>query len=84
MAGQLDKGDIELRKKIAARIKELRESSGKSQTEFAYDLGIDKQTMYRLESGRGATIYSVYRFCKVRGLTLREFFDSSIFKELKK
>jgi transcriptional regulator with XRE-family HTH domain len=84
MAGQLDKADIELRKKIAARIKELRISSGKSQTEFAYDLGIDKQTMYRLESGRGATIYSIARFCRVRGVTLREFFDSLLFKDFKK
>ena len=79
MAGQLDKADIELRKKIAARIKELRISSGKSQTEFAYDLGIDKQTMYRLESGRGATIYSINKFCKVRGVSLGQFFGSSIF-----
>jgi transcriptional regulator with XRE-family HTH domain len=84
MAGQLDKTDIELRKKIAARIKELRISSGKSQTVFAYDLGIDKQTMYRLESGRGATIYSIARFCRVRGVSLKDFFDSATFKETKK
>ena len=84
MAGSLDKIDIELRDKIAERIKELRESSGKSQTEFAYDLGIDKQTLYRLESGRGATIYSINKFCKVRGITLSEFFDSAVFRESKK
>jgi transcriptional regulator with XRE-family HTH domain len=84
MAGQLDKADIELRKKIAARIKELRISSGKSQTEFAYDLGIDKQTMYRLESGRGATVYSIAKFCRVRGMTLGQFFDAPYFKENRK
>lgn len=84
MAGSLDKIDTELRKKIAERIKELRESSGKNQTEFAYDLGIDKQTLYRLESGRGATIYSINKFCKIRQITLSDFFDSPLFKEIKK
>jgi transcriptional regulator with XRE-family HTH domain len=84
MAGSLDKTDIELRNKIAERLKELRESSGKNQTEFAYDLGIDKQTLYRLETGRGATIYSINKFCKVRGITLSQFFDSPLFKETKK
>ncbi|THU41184.1 helix-turn-helix domain-containing protein [Niastella caeni] len=80
MAGSLDKIDIELRDKIAQRIKELRESSGKSQTEFALELGIDKQTLHRLETGRGATIYSINKFCMVRGITLSEFFDSVNFK----
>jgi transcriptional regulator with XRE-family HTH domain len=84
MAGSLDKIDIDLRKKIAERIKELRESSGKNQTEFAYDLGIDKQTMYRIESGRGATIYSINKFCKARGITLSHFFDSPLFKDSSK
>lgn len=79
MAGSLDKIDIELRDKIAERIKELRESSGKNQSEFALELGVDKQTLHRLESGRGATIYSINKFCKVRGITLSEFFDSGVF-----
>ena len=83
MAGSLDNIDVELREKIAERIKELRESSGKNQTEFAYDLGIDKQTLYRLETGRGATIYSINKFCKIRGITLSQFFDSPIFKDSK-
>ena len=74
MAGSLDKIDIDLRDKIAQRIKEVRESSGKSQTEFALELGIDKQTLHRLETGRGATIYSINKFCKVRGISLSEFF----------
>lgn len=80
MAGSLDKIDIELRDKIAQRIKELRESSGKNQTEFALELGIDKQTLHRLETGRGATIYSINKFCKVRAITLTQFFDSPIFE----
>jgi transcriptional regulator with XRE-family HTH domain len=81
MAGSLDKIDIELRDKIAARIKELRESSGKSQTEFALELGIDKQTLHRLETGRGATIYSINKFCKARGISLSEFFGEGVFEQ---
>ena len=81
MAGSLDKIDIELRDKIAERIKELRESSGKTQTEFALELGIDKQTLHRLETGRGATIYSINKFCKVKGISLGEFFSSALFVE---
>jgi transcriptional regulator with XRE-family HTH domain len=80
MAGSLDKIDIELRDKIAARIKELREKSGKSQTEFALELGVDKQTLHRLESGRGATIYSINKFCMVVGIGLGEFFEEGVFK----
>jgi transcriptional regulator with XRE-family HTH domain len=83
MAGSLDKIDIELRDKIADRIKELRESSGKSQTEFALELGVDKQTLYRLESGRGATIYSINKFCMVMGITLSDFFGEGVFKSKK-
>lgn len=80
MAGSLDNIDIELRDKIAARIKELREKTGKSQTEFALELGVDKQTLHRLENGRGATIYSINKFCMVLGIGLGEFFDSSLFR----
>jgi transcriptional regulator with XRE-family HTH domain len=84
MAGSLDNIDIELRDKVAERIKELRESSGKSQTEFALELGVDKQTLHRLESGRGATIYSINKFCKASGISLSEFFDSPIFIQIPK
>jgi DNA-binding XRE family transcriptional regulator len=84
MAGNLDKTDIELRKKIALRFKGFREASGKNQTEFAYDIGMDKQTWYRLEKGRGATIYTINKFCKTQGITVSQFFDSPLFKEPKK
>lgn len=74
MAGNLDKDDVELKTKIAIRIKELRKSSGKKQTEFAYDLGIDKQSLNRLENGRGATVYTIYRICKALDISLSQFF----------
>jgi transcriptional regulator with XRE-family HTH domain len=80
MAGNLDKEDLELKRKIALRIKELRKLSGKKQTEFAYDLGVDKQSLNRLEGGRGATIYTISKICKALEISLIQFFDSPIFK----
>jgi transcriptional regulator with XRE-family HTH domain len=80
MGRELDNTDIKLRKQIALRLKELREFSGKNQTQFAYNYGKDKQTQNRLEKGRGATIYSINKFCKAIGITLSEFFNSPLFK----
>jgi hypothetical protein len=84
MGRELDKMDQELKKRIAMRCKELRIESGKNQTDFAYDYGKDKQTQNRLEGGRGATIYSIYEYCKASGITLSHFFDSPLFGEAKK
>jgi transcriptional regulator with XRE-family HTH domain len=84
MSRELDKIDQELKKRIAMRFKELRVESGKNQTDFAYSYGKDKQTQNRLEGGRGATIYSINKFCKAKGITLSDFFDSPLFGEGKK
>jgi transcriptional regulator with XRE-family HTH domain len=84
MARELDKLDQELKKRIAMRFKELRIESGKNQTDFAYDYGKDKQTQNRLEGGRGATIYSINKFCKAIGISLSYFFDSPLFTDTKK
>jgi DNA-binding XRE family transcriptional regulator len=85
MSGKLDKVDLELKKKIAMRLTELRKTSGQSQTEFAYDFEIDKQSLNSLEKGRrGASIYTINKICKFRGITLNQFFDSPLFKETKK
>ncbi|AXY77958.1 XRE family transcriptional regulator [Paraflavitalea soli] len=81
MAERLSKDDAKLKDKIASRLKEIRESTGKNKTEFAYDLGVDKQVVSRLENGRGATIYTIDKYCKVMGITLSDFFDSPLFAE---
>jgi DNA-binding XRE family transcriptional regulator len=49
MADKLNKEDLKFRGEIASRLKEIRESTGKNQTEFAYDLGLDSQVVNRLE-----------------------------------
>jgi transcriptional regulator with XRE-family HTH domain len=80
MSAKLDDQDLLLREAIAKRIKELRKSSGKKQTHFANEnLETDKQILHRLESGRGASIYSINKFCKSLNVSLKDFFDSPLF-----
>jgi transcriptional regulator with XRE-family HTH domain len=82
MSAKLDSTDTELKEKIALRIKELRLSTGKKQNDFATNnLETDKQMLQRLESGRGATIYSVNRMCLALNITLKDFFDSPLFEK---
>jgi transcriptional regulator with XRE-family HTH domain len=84
MSAPLDKSDKKLRDNIALRFKELRTQFSKSQTEVAHEAGKDKQNYNRQEKGRGASIYSINRFCNTIGISLSQFFDSPFFKEGKK
>ncbi len=68
--------------KVATRIKELRIDNNKNQKQFAEDNDIERQTLNRWEStadGRGVSIYTVHRFCKMINITLKDFFDSNLF-----
>lgn len=80
MAEILTKEDIILKDKIAQRLTELRETTGMNKTEFAYDLGVDKQAVSRLENGRGASIYTIAKYCRYFDISLKEFFESELFK----
>ena len=79
MSRLLDKIDKDLKIAISLRFKELRENSGKNQTQFAYDYGKDKQTQHRFEKGRGATIYTINKFCAALNISIAEFFKSPLF-----
>ncbi|MBC9796803.1 helix-turn-helix domain-containing protein [Sinomicrobium weinanense] len=89
---ELSKEDIILANKIAKRIKQLRiQSTGVKQIDFANKYNIDRQIVSRWESlivvdpktgkpkGRGVTIYTVEKFCKLLGITLKDFFNDPIF-----
>ena len=79
---ELTKEDTILQKKIAERIQFLRLQTGLSQTDFADKYHIDRQLINRWESvknKRGVSIYTIYRFCKMLDLTLKDFFDHQIF-----
>ena len=75
---KLSKEDTVLKNKIAERIKSLRAKTGLTQSEFAKKYEIDRQILNRWESKnnkRGVTIYTINKFCKMIGITLKEFFD---------
>jgi transcriptional regulator with XRE-family HTH domain len=79
MPAKLDDIDEMLKEKIGKRFVEIRKKSGKNQVAFAYDSGRDKQSYNKNEKGKGATIYTINKFCIENGITLKEFFDSPIF-----
>jgi transcriptional regulator with XRE-family HTH domain len=69
MADKLSKEDLKFRNQIAARLREIREKTGKSQTQFSYELNVDSQS-----------VYVIKRYCKLAGVPLEDFFKSPIFK----
>jgi transcriptional regulator with XRE-family HTH domain len=75
---KLDDEDKELKTKIASRIKSLREATGMLMTEYAKDTYKDKQSQSRWEK-EGASIFTINKFCKERGITLSEFFNDPLF-----
>lgn len=83
MADKLSKDDLKFKKKIIDRLREVRESTHKSQTDFAYELNVDRQVVSRIESGGGTSIYMIRRYCRQAGISLKDFFDSPLFKEEK-
>ncbi|MEJ8841496.1 helix-turn-helix domain-containing protein [Lacibacter sp. H375] len=79
MPAKLDNIDISLKLAIAKRFAEIRKDSGKTQEAFAHESGRDKQSYNKNEKGKGATIYTINKFCIENGMTLKEFFDSPLF-----
>ena len=80
---KLTEDDIILKNAIAQRIEDLREGTGLSQSEFAKEHAIDRQAINRWEDregDRGISIYTIKRFCSMLGISLKEFFDSPLFK----
>lgn len=80
---ELEKEDIILKNKIADRIQSLRIKTGLSQSEFAQKHDIDRQIINRWESNnkRGITIYTINKFCKMIGISLKDFFDFDLKKD---
>ena len=76
---KLDKEDIEIKNKIALRMKILREETGKIMSEFASDTDKDKQSQYRWEK-KGASILTINKFCKEIGISVFDFFNDKLFK----
>ena len=74
--------DIEFNKNVALRVKELRMTIDKNQSNFAEKHFVDRQLVSRWENAndrRGISIHTINRFCKMINITLKEFFDSNLF-----
>ncbi|WP_207632898.1 helix-turn-helix domain-containing protein [Foetidibacter luteolus] len=76
----MDDIDIDLKRKIAQRMKDLRISTGKKMSEFAKDSEKDRQSLHRWEKGRGATVYTINKFCREIGITMKDFWNDSLFE----
>ncbi len=76
---KLDDDDIELKKIIAQRIKDLRERTGRGMSKFAQDTDKDKQSQNRWEK-EGASIFTINKFCKEISISLNDFFNDPLFK----
>lgn len=76
----LSKQDEILKIRISQRIKELREATGLTQSQFSSKHLIDRQTLSRWENGRGVTVYTIKRFSEMLSLTLVDFFNHPSFK----
>lgn len=79
--GALDKTDLALKRKIADRITMLRVQTGKGLSKFAKDTLKDRQSQHRWEKGRGASIYTINKFCLQIGISLRDFWNDAMFDE---
>lgn len=61
------------------RVKEIRKEKGIKQDEFAKALGVSRQTVSSIETGRfDPSIMLAYKIAKIFGLTIEEVF---IFEE---
>ena len=83
MPAKLDTIDLKLKRAIAQRFRNIREGTGKTQQDFAHGSGRDKQSYSKNERGKGASIYTINKFCIENNITLVEFFDSKEFDYLK-
>jgi len=80
MPSKLDKIDIKFKMAVAQRLKELREEAGLTQEAIASGSGRETQNYNANERGRGTSLYTINKFCIERGITLKYFFDSGLFK----
>jgi transcriptional regulator with XRE-family HTH domain len=81
---KLTNEDIKLKIAIASRIEELRDATGLTKSQFAKEHAIDRQAIGRWENTedtRGITIYTIERFCGMVNISLKDFFDSPLFKK---
>lgn len=66
--------------RVGLRIKELRSELGISQETFAYSIGMSRTYFAEVEVGkRNISIRNIDKICRGLGISLKEFFNSSLF-----
>jgi transcriptional regulator with XRE-family HTH domain len=67
--------EIDIAKRLGARIIQLRKESNISQVDLCYDAGIDISTLSRIERGNlNPTLHTLYKIAKYFNLEIRELF----------
>lgn len=70
-----------IQKQVGLRIKEIRLSKHLSQEECSFNIGLDRTYWSSVECGkRNISIINLNKICISFGITLKDFFDSDIFR----
>lgn len=70
-----------IQKQVGLRIKEIRQSKKLTQEQCSFDVELDRTYWSSVERGlRNISINNLNKICVSFGITLKEFFDSDIFK----
>lgn len=64
----------ETRKKIGARLRQLRDATGLSQEKFANEFEINRRLMSRIENGTNFKIDTLVQYLYALNITLQDFF----------
>ena len=71
---------MEIKSKIGARIKELREQNKLSQKDLAYSADLDRSYIASVENGqRNISIVNIEKVSIALGVSLKEFFNNRRF-----
>ena len=63
---------------ISNRLKELRKEKGfKNYEHFAYELGMSRSSYLRIEKGSNFEMKTLFRICKLLGISVQEFFSDA-------
>jgi DNA-binding XRE family transcriptional regulator len=75
-------GFLMIQKQVGLRIKEIRLSKNLSQEECAFNSELNRTYFGSVERGeRNISIINLGKICDSFGISLREFFDSEIFRK---
>jgi transcriptional regulator with XRE-family HTH domain len=73
---ETDNDILELNKKVAQKLRQLRIDSGYSSYEtFAFDKEINRVQYWRIENGKNITLQTLFKILKLHKMTPAEFFS---------